>query len=49
MKNRHFLVCGPLLLRDLQALGYRLHDRLHIGLSLTAEDCLALSLTCCRS
>ena len=38
MKNRHCLVCGPLLLRDLQTLGYGLH----YGLSLTAEDCLTL-------
>ena len=39
MKHRHCLICRPLLLRDLQTLGYRLHN----GLSLAAEDCLSLT------
>ena len=39
MKHRHCLICRPLLLRDLQTLGYRLHN----GLSLAAEDCLSLA------
>ena len=39
MKHRHCLIYGPLLLRDLQTLGYRLHN----GLSLAAEDCLSLA------
>ena len=40
MKNRHCLVCGLLLLRDLQTLG----DGLNYGLSLAAKNCLTLIL-----
>ena len=44
MKNGHYLICRSLLLRDLQTLGYRLHDRLHNRRCLAAENCLALTL-----
>ena len=42
MKNRHCLVHWSWLLRDLQTLGYGLHDRLGIRLHIAAEDCLVL-------